>query len=129
MSKTPIALVPKARSTGLQPPRRLGVHGQALWDKVQSEFAIADCGGMELLAQACQSLDRAEALATIINRDGETIATRAGLKDHPSLKHELGNRAFVVRTLQKLGLNFEPVKAMGRPGKQVHWSGDDDADE
>jgi hypothetical protein len=37
------------------------------------------------------------------------------------LKHELANRAFVVRTLARLGLNFETVKPVGRPTQPIGW--------
>jgi hypothetical protein len=55
--------------------------------------------------------------ASQIDRDGELIPTRSGLKEHPGLKGELANRAFVSRTLQRLGLDVEPVRPdVGRPG-------------
>jgi len=58
-----------------------------------------------------------------IERDGEVLRVRGTVKDHPALKHELANRAFVVRTLARLGLNFEPVKpSVGRPGSSIGWS-------
>ena len=86
-------------------------------------ISIEDYGGIEMLAQACQALDRAEALRREIERDGEVLRLRGTIKDHPALKHELANRAFVVRTLARLGLNFEPVKpSVGRPGNSVGWS-------
>ena len=34
-------------------PRPLGSHGTGLWNRVQSEYRIDDCGGIELLAEAC----------------------------------------------------------------------------
>jgi hypothetical protein len=36
----------------------------------------------------------------------------------------LANRAFVVRTLSRLGLEFEPVKSVGRPSQGLGWKGD-----
>ena len=54
------------------PPRTLGAHGLELWERVQSEYAIEDAGGIEVLAQACLALDRAEALAARINAEGES---------------------------------------------------------
>ena len=38
-----------------------------------------------------------------------------GRRPHPLLPSELSNRAFIARTLCKLGLVYEPVKAPGRP--------------
>jgi hypothetical protein len=57
-------------------------------------------------------LDRAEALRIEIDRDGEVIRLRSTVKDHPALKHELANRAFVVRTL---------ARPVGRPTQPIGW--------
>ena len=117
MSKrTPLQLVGNPPATP-QPPRPLAKHGAALWQSIHAEYRIDDSGGFEMLAQACQSLDRAEECAEIIARDGFTIGAARGPKEHPLLKHELQARAFVVRVLQRLGLNYEPVRPTGcRPG-------------
>jgi hypothetical protein len=75
-------------------------------------FDVSDVCGVELLAQACTALPEAEALREEIKRDGPALRGRRGMiKDHPALKQELANRAFVVRTLTKLGLNFEPLQS------------------
>ena len=97
------------------PPRKLGEHGARLWRSIHSEYGISDAGGVEMLAQACQSLDRAESCRAEIDKDGHTITTPSGIKDHPLLKHELAARSFVVRTLQRLGLDVEAIKPVGRP--------------
>jgi hypothetical protein len=102
MAKNPA--VPSA--TFSQPPRTLRDPGLSLWNRIMSEYRIEDCGGLEMLTQACQALDRAEALHGEIERDGEVLRVGDAIKDHPALKHELANRAFVVRTLVRLGLNF-----------------------
>jgi len=114
MSKDPSHSNPAAHAS--QPPRNLGKAGLSLWNRIMSEYSIEDCGGLEMLAQACQALDRAEGLRDAIARDGEVLRLNDTIKDHPALKHELANRAFVVRTLVRLGLNFEPVRqSVGRP--------------
>jgi hypothetical protein len=60
--------------------------------------------------------NRAEQCRATIEKDGVVIRARAGPpKDHPALKHELGFRSFTVRTLQKLGLDVEPIGRVGRP--------------
>ena len=97
------------------PPRNLGQHGLNLWRTITSEYEIDDSGGREMLVQACVALDRAEECATEIERDGVTVRTKHGPKDHPALRHELANRAFVVRTLGKLGLTVEAIRPLGRP--------------
>jgi hypothetical protein len=94
-----------------EPPRPLGAHGRALWDCVQSEYRIGDSAGVELLLQACTMLDRAEALAAEIATTGFMLGSRA----NPLVRDELAARSFVVRTLQRLGLDLEPAKPVGRP--------------
>src|SRR6516164_9396692 len=53
----PLLSVVSSRAATISPPRPLGSHGTALWDRIQAEFGIHDCGGAELLAQACQALE------------------------------------------------------------------------
>jgi hypothetical protein len=102
--------------TGPQPSRPLGAHGQALWRRVLAEYDVSDAAGVEMLTQCCQAVDLAEALSARIAEDGEIVRTPTGIKSHPAIKDGLTARAFVVRTLQKLGLNFEPLRtAPGRP--------------
>jgi hypothetical protein len=112
-------------AAGISPPRPLGPHGMALWDRVQREYRVADTGGAEILAQACIALDRAESLAEAIERDGPVILTRTGVpKAHPACKDELACRAFIVRSLERLGLNVEAVKpGPGRPPTGFGWTG------
>src|SRR5262245_32423745 len=106
------------------PPRELGEHGLKLWRSVTAEYDLNDAGGTELLAQACTALDRAEALAECVKRDGVLIDGKNGPKAHPAIKEELAARAFVCRTLQRLGINVEPVKSPGRPGgSHPSWMG------
>ena len=112
--KPPLALVATDRDLAA-PPRNFGQHGLNLWQTILSENEIDDAGGREMLAQACVALDRAEECAAEIARDGVTVRMKSGLRDHPALRHELANRAFVCRTLARLGLTFEPVKPIGRP--------------
>ena len=123
-SKKPAsAVVASSASTAIEPPRKLGETGLTLWRAVQSEFAIKDVGGVELLMQACLAADRAASLAALIDRDGETIMTKQGLRGHPCLKDELAARSFVVRTLQRLGVTDEPIRPVGRPPKSLGWRG------
>lgn len=100
---------------GAKPARKLGEHGATLWRSIMSEYAIVDSGGLEMLTQACQAVDRAETYREQIDADGETLASKQGIKEHPLIRHELQARAFVVRTLQRLGLSVEAVKPVGRP--------------
>ena len=99
------------------PPRKLGTHGLALWRSVHCEYLITDAGGIELLALACQALDRAEECKAAIDNDGAMIKTKDGVREHPLLKGELANRAFVSRCIARLGLDVEALRSgPGRPG-------------
>ena len=129
MPKTPqparLSVVSPATTSGA-PPRDLGQPGRELWDAVQREYGITDRGGIELLAQACAALDRAEGLAAAIAIDGAIVYSRTGVpRCHPAVKDELACRAFVVRTLERLGLNVEAVKpGPGRPPSAFGWTPD-----
>jgi glycine/D-amino acid oxidase-like deaminating enzyme len=116
INRPPLRIVGQPDLTGPQPSRPLGAHGQALWRRVMAEYAIDDAAGVEMLTQCCQACDLAEALSDRIAEDGEIVRTPNGIKAHPAIKDGLAARGFIVRTLQKLGLNFEPLRtAPGRP--------------
>jgi hypothetical protein len=109
-----------------EPPERLREVGQNLWNSIQKEFAITDCGSVELLTQACLAADRADELGRTINRDGPVVCDAKGnTREHPLLKAELGNRAFLCRILQRLGIVDEDLKSVGRPatGRLAGWDG------
>jgi hypothetical protein len=124
MAHKPPLTVVESDLTSIQPPRPLGAFGSALWKSVMASYRIDDVGGIELLCQACQAEDRAEQLAARIAEDGPVIYAKAGPKAHPAVKDELACRAFVCRTLQRLGLNVENIKPPGRPGGGIGWRGE-----
>src|SRR5262245_54149155 len=99
------------------PPSDFGQAGRDLWANIHGDYNIDDAGGIEMLKQACLAADRAARCREQINQDGEIIQTRAGgAKEHPLLRAELAAMAFIVRTLQRLGLNVEPLRpTVGRP--------------
>jgi hypothetical protein len=112
-------------ATIISPPRALGEHGRALWNAVHSAYHVDDVAGCELLAQACVMADRAERLREAIDQDGEMVHTRAGgVRAHPALKDELAARAFICKTLERLGLNLETLRpSPGRPPRSSGWRG------
>jgi hypothetical protein len=123
--KAALSAVSNGAATIPEPPRKLGPTGLALWTSIQQEYRIEDSGSVEMLCQACLACDRADTLQARINADGEMITTPSGTRANPLLKDELGCRAFVVRTLNTLGLNLEPARPPGRvPGTVVTtWRG------
>lgn len=75
--------------------------------------------------EACAELDRAEELASHIKANGAVIYSKSGPKPNPCLKEELAARAFVVRTLVRLGIATEAIKPVGRPAGVGGWHGSD----
>jgi hypothetical protein len=108
-----------------KPPANLGPAGASLWRNIMSEYDVSDAGGQALLEQAAAAYDRAERLRVEIDRDGEIVRGRAGIREHPGLRGELAARAFICRTLQRLGINLEAVRlTSGRPSGPA-WGGRD----
>ena len=96
-------------------PDGLGPHGTSLWRRVMAEYNIDDVGSLELLAQVCAAADMVSRCRAHIDRDGEIVQTRTGIREHPALRSELSFRTFVIRGLGRLGVTLEPVRPMGRP--------------
>jgi hypothetical protein len=121
----PLLSLVNLRSTIPEPPATLAEPGASLWRSVMTQFDIDDCGGLALLEQAALAADRAERLRIQIDEDGEIIRGRTGPREHPGLRAELAARAFICRTLQRLGVVLvEPTRpAPGRPPKSFGWRG------
>jgi hypothetical protein len=110
---SPLSIVTDAISS-TSPPGHLDAPGRRLWDAIQREYEIRDAAGLQLLFEACAEIDNIAALSEAVRRDGRTVYTRTGMpKDHPSLKSQLAARAFVVRTLERLGVTTEAVQPPG----------------
>jgi hypothetical protein len=124
-SADPSRLSLVAETDRLNPPVGLGEAGRALWIKVQREYVIDDIGGRAVLEQVCGAADRIESIKQAIVADGPVLHSRAGVKAHPALQAELQNRALVIRGLEKLGLNVEPIRPHGHPTKPTGWIPDD----
>jgi hypothetical protein len=115
MARSSLKVVNPTSGTTPEPPGDLGPTGRGIWDGILAEFLFDTRSALETLFQACAAADRAAELRAVIDRDGPVIYTKAGMRDHPALKHELANRAFVVRSLARLGCDLEPVGPIGRP--------------
>jgi hypothetical protein len=116
VAKNPPLTVVDLASTVPQPPPNLGPAGVTLWQSIMSEYDISDAGGRALLEQCAFAYDRAERLRAEIDAAGEIIRGARGPREHPGLRGELAARAFVVRTLQRLGINLEAVRQC--PGRR-----------
>jgi hypothetical protein len=104
---------------GIKPPTspgKLAATGLSLWKDIVAAYQFEDRASYEALYQACCAADRAESCRKQIDADGELVRTKTGVREHPLLKAEIACRAFVVRTLGRLGLDLEPVRpSPGRP--------------
>jgi hypothetical protein len=118
-----LTIVAERSATYHAPPSSLGETGRTLWNRVLTDYEIADIAGLVTLEQACAAADRAEMLRRQIERDGQMIQTAQGPREHPCLKHEIAARGLLLRALGRLGLNFEPLKPVGRPPIGVGWKG------
>lgn len=126
-SKPPLHLVTANDANWSDPPRNLNKYGRALWDRVMAQYAVEDAAGIELLLLACEGTDRIWALRQEIEHDGAVIRLRNGaIREHPALKAEVAVMSFVTRTLARLGLDVEPIRATpGRPTLHDQWRQDE----
>jgi Phage terminase, small subunit len=116
MRKNPLKLVTPTKTNALAPPSTLGQAGATLWKTVQSEYFISDSGGRQILTQICEATDDLHDCTLRIEHDGAVISTRSGLKEHPLCRRQLALRAFITRSVQRLGLSLETAsRPIGRP--------------
>ena len=55
-------------------------------------------------------------LRQLVDKDGAVVGTKSGLKENPAARLELAARAFICRTLGRLGVLSEPLRdGPGRP--------------
>jgi hypothetical protein len=100
----------------LAPPASLGKAGAELWLSINRDYVIEDSGGHEMLLRICEAADSLTSYDEQIERDGPTIRTGSGLREHPLLKHQLATRSFIVRSLHRLNLDVIPPRnEIGRP--------------
>jgi hypothetical protein len=100
----------------LAPPASLGETGRKLWASIHADFVVTDAAGLETLLRISQAADTLASYDEQIERDGPTIRTASGVREHPLLKHQLATRSFIVRSLHRLGLDIIPPRnEIGRP--------------
>lgn len=125
MAKKPRLEIVGSTTNPSAPPRTLGKAGRSVWQSIMSEYQIADSSGLAILLQIAGAYDRLAECAEIIAREGPVVRTKSGPKEHPLLRTELGCSSFIIRAVHRLGLDVEPVKAIGRPPRVYGWSPDD----
>jgi hypothetical protein len=111
-----LTLVDTAKSNPLAAPASLGKAGAELWLAVHRDYVIEDSAGHQMLLRICEAADSLSSYDEQIARDGPTIRTASGMREHPLLKHQLATRSFVVRSLHRLNLDVIPPRnEIGRP--------------
>jgi hypothetical protein len=100
----------------LAPPTSLGKAGAELWLALHRDYIIEDSAGRQMLLRICETADTLASYEEQIERDGPTIRTASGVREHPLLKHQLAARSFIVRSLHRLNLDVIPPRSeIGRP--------------
>src|SRR5262245_32757709 len=112
---TSAATTASTTSNPFDPPANLGKSGASTWRSIMSAYEIRDAGGIELLGQLCGALDDLAATSKTIAHDGLMVRTgNGGVREHPLLRHQISLRSFISRTIQRLGLDVEAIKPVGR---------------
>ena len=115
-SPTLTVIDPASKPNPLAPPVSLSEAGRKLWEAIHADYVVEDASGLAMLSQICRAADRVAEYGAAIERDGPTIRTASGIKDHPLLRHELAAQSFIVRSLHRLGLDVIPPRhEIGRP--------------
>jgi hypothetical protein len=97
------------------PPPDLKQAGRDLWLSIIREYVCDDAGSQAVLGEACRAADMVAACREQIARDGLTVPTRNGIRDHPLTRTLLMSQSFMSRTLIRLGAVDTPKTAPGRP--------------
>ena len=93
-----------------RPPRGLGARGRAFWRQVVAGYEL-EGHHVEVLREVCRLLDRADALAAAVQRDGEVVPGSTGQpRLHPALAEQRQTAVAVARLLDALGLDVEEEK-------------------
>jgi len=101
-----------------KPPAKLGKAGRKLWLSIQSEYDIADAGGLAFLTAACRVEDDIARAREKIAAEGDTVLDHRKQKQvHPLLRILPAMETIRRQNLAALNLNVEPLNDRpGRPG-------------
>lgn len=113
----------------LRPPKGLHTRGRAFWRSVTDQYEVS-LAEVELLTEACRTLDACEGLQQVVTRDGAMVAGSAGQpRVHPALSELRAARVVLSRLLAQLQLPDEDGKALptavqvrSRRANTARWS-------
>jgi hypothetical protein len=87
-----------------------------MWRGIMEQVIIDDYASLELLQSVCEAGDIVAECERRVAEEGVTSATNTGLlREHPAVKTAIQYKAFISRSLARLGLLTEALKAVGRP--------------
>lgn len=111
-------------------PRGLGARGLRFWTHTVEAFDLTD-GELEVLHEACRTLDNLDQLAAAVERDGATTLGSAGQTVvNPCLTEARGQRLALHRLVAALALPDDDGEAMpsvgtlrARKAAAARWQG------
>lgn len=111
-------------------PPGLAARGRRFWRATLAEFTLSGAE-LEILAEACRTLDDLDRLAEMVKTHGATVAGSQGQPVvNPALTEARGQRAILHRLVAALQLpdgDEEPiptaVQLRGRRAAQARWRG------
>lgn len=85
-------------------PSGLGKRGAGFWDRTLKDYELTD-SEVQLLTEACRTLDNLDALADALAHDGATVKGSMGQTvTHPALTESRGQRQVLHKLLAALAL-------------------------
>jgi len=92
-----------------RPPADLSPEARRLWSEILDDYSIDDAGGLAMLRQLCETLDRLRECQKAIKADGITVKGYRGQpRPHPLLKTEGECRRQMFACYR--ALNLEPME-------------------
>lgn len=92
-----------------RPPAELSSEARRLWSEILEDYQIDDAGGLAMLRQLCETLDRLRECQQAIKADGVTVKGYRGQpRPHPLLKTESECRRQMLACYR--ALNLDPLE-------------------
>lgn len=116
-------------------PGGLGERGTGFWRRTVRDYELTD-SEVQLLAEACRTLDQLDALALAVETDGATVRGSMGQTVvHPALGEARGQRQVLHKLLAALALPDltdekaetlpTPRQVSARKAAEARWAGHD----
>lgn len=92
-----------------RPPAELSPEARKLWSEILDDYEIDDAGGLAILRQLCEALERLRECQAAIKADGVTVKGYRGQpRPHPLLKTESECRRQMLACYR--ALNLDPLE-------------------